>query len=544
MPVIDYTSYFNAATTQQPINERAEQRRQQAKKVAGIVTANDIQQAEIQKNIEKAARSVQKEQDYQRQKQQWDKQDALPIAQEIAGDIAPVYNTYKFTKNASRDFGRAGQLLSQGYVRPALGYGLKGVGNFGFGVASLFPFTGILKQAPNIVKRGIQTIGRNTTFKNKVARKIAEKSAAKTAGDHSLFIADVYKGGNIRDPNFSFFTTDPEYAKNYGDVSKYKLEIKHPYVTETPLITTKDPVNNDMFIFDIVGKERFDDARMGIIGHDLHTGEFPKSKGLEILSLDRDNIIIPTKATPSTSLAFFERPQAKLTEAERLGIPRGERNLKEHGFKLDFISDKEINDMLAENFYRQESHELGPKLYKEPTQEELDFIKLTSDEYGIPKESHFTFEKQYPNPQNTLIHVDEGMPLIVTSKGFKPLPVHEYRGIGTPTQETAPYIWWNRNFPYYRPADQLTYKGHLLKIPENKIKVHRPPYQNYDNSVVVSEGLLPYENLKGLKWNADQSWFEREIFMPSKKESDYFKQLPPWTTFKSGGKLNYLNYFK
>jgi hypothetical protein len=43
----------------------------------------------------------------------------------------------------------------------------------------------------------------------------------------------------------------------------------------------------------------------------------------------------------------------------------------------------------------------------------------------------------------------------------------------------------------------------LLKIPENKIKVHRPPYQNYDNSVVVSEGLLPYENLKGLKWNAD-----------------------------------------
>jgi hypothetical protein len=92
-----------------------------------------------------------------------------------------------------------------------------------------------------------------------------------------------------------------------------------------------------------------------------------------------------------TSLAFFERPQAKLTEAERLGIPRGERNLKEHGFKLDFISDKEINDMLAENFYRQESHELGPKLYKEPTQEELDFIQLTSDEYGIPKEGHFLF---------------------------------------------------------------------------------------------------------------------------------------------------------
>jgi hypothetical protein len=46
-------------------------------------------------------------------------------------------------------------LLTQGYVGPALGYGLKGIGNIGFGTASLVPFTGILKQASNILTRGI-----------------------------------------------------------------------------------------------------------------------------------------------------------------------------------------------------------------------------------------------------------------------------------------------------------------------------------------------------------------------------------------------------
>lgn len=321
MPILEYT----------PINKQAEQRKQQAKKDAGIVTANDKQQAEIQANKNQAIESIQKKQNYQQLKQQWDKQDEVPIAQEIVGDVAPVYSTYKFAKNASRDFSRAGQLLTQGYVWPALGYGLKGVGNIGFGVASLVPFTGILKQASNIVKRGIQTIGRNAAFENKVAREIAEKSAAKTAKNHSLFTADVYKGGNIRNPHFSFFTTDPEYAKNYGNVSKYKLEIKRPYVTKTPLITTKDPVNNDKFIFDIVGKEGFEDARSGIIGHDLYTGEFPKSKGLEILSLDGDNIIIPKKATSSTSLAFFERPQSKLTKVEKNSGKLNYLNLFKYG---------------------------------------------------------------------------------------------------------------------------------------------------------------------------------------------------------------------
>ena len=39
----------------------------------------------------------------------------------------------------------------------------------------------------------------------------------------------------------------------------------------------------------------------------------------------------PYQLFPKTSLKFFERSQSKLSEAERVGVPRGERNIRQHG---------------------------------------------------------------------------------------------------------------------------------------------------------------------------------------------------------------------
>jgi hypothetical protein len=42
---------------------------------------------------------------------------------------------------------------------------------------------------------------------------------------------------------------------------------------------------------------------------------------------------------PSTSLKFFERKPAKISEAERAGVPKGERNVKQGYLLKDAIEE-------------------------------------------------------------------------------------------------------------------------------------------------------------------------------------------------------------
>lgn len=68
----------------------------------------------------------------------------------------------------------------------------------------------------------------------------------------------------------------------------------------------------------------------------------PGTKGI-LQYVDKDGTIKTYEGTsfikksvqePKTSLRFFERPQSRISEAERVGIPRGERNLKNPFYTL------------------------------------------------------------------------------------------------------------------------------------------------------------------------------------------------------------------
>ena len=145
---------------------------------------------------------------------------------------------------------------------------------------------------------------------------------------HRIFRAPVYKGGSIRDPYFSFFTTDPEYARQYGPVNKYILEQKGPAaIAKEPMIGSSDIVENDMFID---RNTRGVPGAKIILGHDLITSDIPiKSKGLEILSINMpSSLTLVSNPKAATTYHFDGRmPMSRpISAAEKLGIPKGERN--------------------------------------------------------------------------------------------------------------------------------------------------------------------------------------------------------------------------
>ena len=91
----------------------------------------------------------------------------------------------------------------------------------------------------------------------------------------------VYKGGTkpfTRD--YTFFTTDPQYASQFGPVQKYKLKYKHPAYTEDPLIY-KDMEGIHYYI-DRDLRQQNKPLSDIIIGHDKLTTEgLIPSKGTE-----------------------------------------------------------------------------------------------------------------------------------------------------------------------------------------------------------------------------------------------------------------------
>lgn len=133
--------------------------------------------------------------------------------------------------------------------------------------------------------------------------------------DNYLLTARAYKGGPRKSSDYEFFTTDPKYAHNFGQVKPYYIRSKFPVVTDTPLIGSRDISKMDAFVHDI-GSRRPIDA---IIGHDKVTGEFPyTSQGDEILIFN-----------PNQARLIDESP--RLPFQERQGIPKVERNFRTHG---------------------------------------------------------------------------------------------------------------------------------------------------------------------------------------------------------------------
>lgn len=116
-----------------------------------------------------------------------------------------------------------------------------------------------------------------------------------------LYRANVYKGGEIKNPRYSFFTTDEKYASQYGKVKPYIFESKNIAVAKEPLMGAKNPVNQDMMIYE---NTKNNPSANAIIGYDKVTGEFPyQSHGTEILNLDPNNIF-PLKTDDSKIIDF------------------------------------------------------------------------------------------------------------------------------------------------------------------------------------------------------------------------------------------------
>ena len=203
---------------------------------------------------------------------------------------------------------------------------------------------GIIKlQAAGIIpklKRSLEVISKKGSEAVKTLTKDTNKVpiTIETVPDsHRIFRATVYKGGSIRDPYFSFFTTDPEYARQYGPVNKYILEQKGPVaIAKEPMIGSRDVVENDMFIArntkDVSG------AKI-ILGHDLITSDIPiKSKGLEILSTSMPSSLTLVSDPKAATTYHFDgkMPLSKsIGIAEKAGIPKGDRGL----FNWDQIPD-------------------------------------------------------------------------------------------------------------------------------------------------------------------------------------------------------------
>ena len=133
--------------------------------------------------------------------------------------------------------------------------------------------------------------------------------------DNYMLTARAYKGGPRKSSDYEFFTTDPKYAHNFGQVKPYYVRSKFPVVTDIPLMGSRNISTMDIFAHDIGGGRPID----AIIGHDKVTGEFPYiSQGDEILIFK-----------PNQARLIDESP--RLSFQERQGIPKVERNFRTHG---------------------------------------------------------------------------------------------------------------------------------------------------------------------------------------------------------------------
>lgn len=181
----------------------------------------------------------------------------------------------------------------------------------------------------------------------------------------------------------------------------------------------------------------------------------------------------PQSKEPSTSLKFFERPQSKISEAERLGVPKGERNFKPKwhvanypGYQLKGLMkgsqlerqlskngtininqlnayfnkasqvEREVaNKVLSEKFAGQKTIDYNQ--FKKAVQDEL--INYSTkpqtkyQDYGIDRLGYKSNRHIWEMDQDPNIRIDDG------------LPVHADTGIPLTQEERS--AWLNQDLP-------------------------------------------------------------------------------------------------
>ena len=278
-----------------------------------------------------------------------------------------------------------------------------------------------LREATNVALEDAANAGSKTARNWRVAREINQTTNDRPKfiriPSKNLFRTQVYKGGEITDPYSSFVTTDPLYAAHYGKVTPYIFESKSVARAKEPMIGSSDPVTMDMFVYN---NTKHNPNATAIMGHDAVTGEFAPSRGIEILNLNPKNLYPIKTSEPSTSLKFFERKPAKISEAERTGVPKGERNVKQGYLLKDAIeeankfAEKWGYDKLSQNATLQDIENLYNQhntFFRGVTTEQLENTRnRVAKELGINPEQltndqYLQYVSTHPWPGNDRIWV-------------------------------------------------------------------------------------------------------------------------------------------
>lgn len=133
---------------------------------------------------------------------------------------------------------------------------------------------------------------------------------------------------------YTFFTTDKNYAAQFGTPQSYTLRFRNGMEAAGEFV--QKPGSFDMGMDMTHAESQQLASRLGrkegdvLIGHDLVTSDVKPSNGVEYAVWNPQQIV-------PTSLKLYERP-SKLSNAERLGIPKGDRNNMDH-FQIDGLND-------------------------------------------------------------------------------------------------------------------------------------------------------------------------------------------------------------
>lgn len=262
--------------------------------------------------------------------------------------------------------------------------------------------------------------------------------------DNYMLTARAYKGGPRKSSDYEFFTTDPKYAHNFGQVKPYYVRSKFPVVTDTPLMGSRDISTIDAFAHDIGGGRPID----AIIGHDKVTGEFPYiSQGDEILIFN-----------PNQARLIDESP--RLSFQERQGIPKVERNFRTHGH--DYSNPADYGRLYQGRSVNPESSRFGSfiddgseaSVFQDPDNPNM-VLKVNTDWRGSLQD----FFDKYVTKRN---RVPFQKPLIVRGRTQEGFPVFNQEKVTPMTDEQ--YL---QNLPRIR--EMLHQKGFVGDLDQGYI---------------------------------------------------------------------------
>lgn len=231
----------------------------------------------------------------------------------------------------------------------------------------------------------------------------------------------AYRGGN---PNGLFFSTDPNYASQYGTLRQYDLIARNPEITETPLLFPKDVVAQDMYIDDLIKGDYSKDV---IIGKDAITNEgLTPSTGYELIVRNPDNIT----GTQNMPFNLVNRPGYQLkilmkgSPLEKAISKNGTINLNSLNAQLKNASKVEqdvINKVLNERFADQRFIDYN-ELRKAVQEELITYSKHPKIKYETYGMDRLGFKLHYDPVDPKLSFTTEAKPQTFTFES-KRIPI-------------------------------------------------------------------------------------------------------------------------